>query len=65
LLTVIGLVASAAGFVGTISFAIYRIVSGAGVSGTVSAFALVFAAGRARKTEAAGDRPLPRAGARG
>ncbi len=43
LLTGIGLVASAAGFVGTISFAIYRIVSGAGVSGTVSAFALVFA----------------------
>jgi undecaprenyl-phosphate 4-deoxy-4-formamido-L-arabinose transferase len=43
LLTVIGLIASAAGFLGTISFGIYRIVSGAGVSGTVSAFALVFA----------------------
>ena len=43
LLTGIGLLASAAGFVGTISFGIYRIVSGSGVSGTVSAFALVFA----------------------
>ncbi len=43
LLTVFGLIASAAGFVGTISFVIYRIVIGAGVSGTVSAFALVFA----------------------
>lgn len=43
LLTVIGLIGSAAGFVGTISFAAYRIVVGSGVSGTVSAFALVFA----------------------
>ncbi len=43
LLTVLGLLASASGFVGTISFIIYRIVVGAGVSGTVSAFALVFA----------------------
>jgi undecaprenyl-phosphate 4-deoxy-4-formamido-L-arabinose transferase len=43
LLSVIGLLASAAGFVGTISFGIYRIVSGSGISGTVSAFALVFA----------------------
>ncbi len=43
MLTVFGLVASAAGFFGTISFGIYRIVIGAGVSGTVSAFALVFA----------------------
>jgi len=43
LLTGLGLLASAAGFVGTISFIIYRVVIGAGVSGTVSAFALVFA----------------------
>jgi undecaprenyl-phosphate 4-deoxy-4-formamido-L-arabinose transferase len=43
LLSVVGLIAALAGFVGTISFGIYRIVSGAGVSGTVSAFALVFA----------------------
>jgi undecaprenyl-phosphate 4-deoxy-4-formamido-L-arabinose transferase len=43
LLTVVGLLASAAGFVGTISFVIYRLVIGAGVSGLVSAFALVFA----------------------
>jgi undecaprenyl-phosphate 4-deoxy-4-formamido-L-arabinose transferase len=42
LLTVLGLLASGAGFVGTISFIIYRVVIGAGVSGTVSAFALVF-----------------------
>jgi undecaprenyl-phosphate 4-deoxy-4-formamido-L-arabinose transferase len=43
LLSVVGLLAALAGFVGTISFAVYRVVSGAGVSGTVSAFALVFA----------------------
>ncbi len=43
LLTVLGLVASAGGFVGTVSFVIYRIVAGGGLSGTVSAFALVFA----------------------
>jgi undecaprenyl-phosphate 4-deoxy-4-formamido-L-arabinose transferase len=43
LLTGIGLTASASGFVGTISFLVYRIVVGGGVSGTVSAFALVFA----------------------
>ena len=43
MLTVLGLVASACGFIGTISFIIYRIVVGQGVSGTVSAFALVFA----------------------
>ncbi len=43
LLTMVGLLASAAGFVGTACFIVYRIVIGAGVSGTVSAFALVFA----------------------
>jgi undecaprenyl-phosphate 4-deoxy-4-formamido-L-arabinose transferase len=43
LLTVIGLIASAAGFIGTFSFVVYRVVIGAGVSGLVSAFALVFA----------------------
>jgi undecaprenyl-phosphate 4-deoxy-4-formamido-L-arabinose transferase len=43
LLTGLGLVASVMGFVGTVGFIIYRIVAGAGVSGTVSAFALVFA----------------------
>ncbi len=43
LLTMLGLVASACGFVGTIAFIIYRIAVGRGVSGTVSAFALVFA----------------------
>jgi undecaprenyl-phosphate 4-deoxy-4-formamido-L-arabinose transferase len=43
LLTVVGLLASAAGFLGTFSFIVYRIVIGAGVSGLVTAFALVFA----------------------
>lgn len=43
LLTGLGLVASIGGFVGTLIFIIYRVVAGAGVSGTVSAFALVFA----------------------
>jgi undecaprenyl-phosphate 4-deoxy-4-formamido-L-arabinose transferase len=43
LLTMLGLVASACGFIGTIAFIIYRIAVGRGVSGTVSAFALVFA----------------------
>jgi undecaprenyl-phosphate 4-deoxy-4-formamido-L-arabinose transferase len=43
LLTGLGLVASASGFIGTISFIAYRIMVGGGVSGTVSAFALVFA----------------------
>jgi undecaprenyl-phosphate 4-deoxy-4-formamido-L-arabinose transferase len=42
-LTALGLAASAAGFVGTLVFLIYRLAVGAGVSGTVSAFALVFA----------------------
>lgn len=41
--TGVGLLASSAGLVGTIIFAIYRIAAGSGVSGTVSAFALVFA----------------------
>jgi undecaprenyl-phosphate 4-deoxy-4-formamido-L-arabinose transferase len=43
LLTGMGLLASIGGFVGTLIFIIYRVVAGAGVSGTVSAFALVFA----------------------
>ena len=43
LLTMLGLVASAGGFLGTIIFIVYRIAVGGGVSGTVSAFALVFA----------------------
>jgi undecaprenyl-phosphate 4-deoxy-4-formamido-L-arabinose transferase len=43
LLTTLGLLASVAGFVGTATFIVYRIVAGAGVSGTVSAFALIFA----------------------
>jgi undecaprenyl-phosphate 4-deoxy-4-formamido-L-arabinose transferase len=42
LLTMLGLVASACGFIGTIAFIIYRVAVGQGVSGTVSAFALVF-----------------------
>ncbi|HEY7253478.1 MAG TPA: glycosyltransferase [Methylomirabilota bacterium] len=41
-LSMFGLLAAAAGFVGTISFLIYRVAVGSGVSGTVSAFALVF-----------------------
>jgi undecaprenyl-phosphate 4-deoxy-4-formamido-L-arabinose transferase len=43
LLTGLGLIGSIAGFIGTICFLVYRIVVGSGVSGTVSAFALVFA----------------------
>ena len=43
LLTGMGLLASIGGFLGTLIFIIYRVVAGAGVSGTVSAFALVFA----------------------
>jgi undecaprenyl-phosphate 4-deoxy-4-formamido-L-arabinose transferase len=43
LLTGIGLMASLAGFMGTLSFVVYRIAVGAGVSGTVTAFAFVFA----------------------
>jgi undecaprenyl-phosphate 4-deoxy-4-formamido-L-arabinose transferase len=42
-LTGVGLVASLVGFVGTLFFVAYRIVNGSGISGTVSAFALVFA----------------------
>jgi hypothetical protein len=40
--TILGLFASALGFIGTAAFAVYRVVEGSGVSGTVSAFALVF-----------------------
>lgn len=43
LVTALGLLASGIGFIGTMIFAVYRIAVGAGVSGTVSAFALVFA----------------------
>jgi len=43
LLTALGLLASIAGFVGTVGFAAYRVLVGAGGAGTVSAFALVFA----------------------
>jgi undecaprenyl-phosphate 4-deoxy-4-formamido-L-arabinose transferase len=43
LLSVLGLIASLAGFIGTLIFIVYRIAIGKGVSGTVSAFALVFA----------------------
>jgi len=42
-LTGLGLLAALAGFVSTIFFLVYRVVVGSGVSGTVSAFALVFA----------------------
>jgi undecaprenyl-phosphate 4-deoxy-4-formamido-L-arabinose transferase len=43
LLTGLGLAASLAGFLGTLFFIGYRLFEGSGVSGTVSAFALVFA----------------------
>lgn len=42
-LTGLGLAAAAAGFLGTLFFLVYRVFEGSGVSGTVSAFALVFA----------------------
>jgi undecaprenyl-phosphate 4-deoxy-4-formamido-L-arabinose transferase len=42
-LTALGLLGALAGFVATISFAIYRLVVGGGGAGTVSAFALLFA----------------------
>jgi undecaprenyl-phosphate 4-deoxy-4-formamido-L-arabinose transferase len=42
MLTALGLVGAVAGFIGTICFLVYRVVVGSGVSGTVSAFALVF-----------------------
>jgi len=42
LIVSIGLVTSALGCIGTLSFGVYRLVEGTGVSGTVSAFALVF-----------------------
>jgi undecaprenyl-phosphate 4-deoxy-4-formamido-L-arabinose transferase len=42
-LTLLGLLGSAAGFVGTVAFAAYRVVVGQGGAGTVSAFALIFA----------------------
>jgi undecaprenyl-phosphate 4-deoxy-4-formamido-L-arabinose transferase len=43
LLTALGLLGSIAGFIATVCFLVYRIAIGSGVSGTVSAFALVFA----------------------
>jgi undecaprenyl-phosphate 4-deoxy-4-formamido-L-arabinose transferase len=41
-LTVLGLLGSLAGFLGTCAFIAYRLAIGAGVAGVVSAFALVF-----------------------
>ncbi len=41
--TGIGLLASLIGFVATVLFAIYRVAVGSGISGTVSAFSVVFA----------------------
>lgn len=38
-----GLLGAAIGFLATLGFLVYRVVAGSGVSGTVSAFALVFA----------------------
>ncbi len=43
ILIALGLVGSLAGFMATVGFGVYRIAVGSGVSGTVSAFALVFA----------------------
>lgn len=43
LLIGLGLAGAVAGFVATVGFAVYRVAVGSGVSGTVSAFALVFA----------------------
>lgn len=43
MLIMLGMVGAIAGFIATICFLVYRVVIGAGVSGTVSAFALVFA----------------------
>jgi undecaprenyl-phosphate 4-deoxy-4-formamido-L-arabinose transferase len=43
LLTGLGLFASLAGFLGTLFFLGYRVFEGSGISGTVTAFALVFA----------------------
>jgi undecaprenyl-phosphate 4-deoxy-4-formamido-L-arabinose transferase len=43
LLIGLGLAGAAVGFIATLGFAVYRIAVGSGVSGTVSAFALVFA----------------------
>ncbi len=43
LLIALGLFGSAAGFIATLGFAVYRLVEGSGISGTVSAFALLFA----------------------
>lgn len=43
LLIALGLVGSAVGFIATLGFLVYRVLEGSGVSGTVSAFALVFA----------------------
>jgi undecaprenyl-phosphate 4-deoxy-4-formamido-L-arabinose transferase len=42
-LTGLGLAGALTGFLGTLFFLVYRIFEGSGVSGTVSAFALVFA----------------------
>jgi len=42
LLTTLGLLASLVGFLGTVAFALYRVIVGGGGAGTVSAFALIF-----------------------
>lgn len=42
ILTVLGLLASLVGLLATCSFIVYRVVVGSGVSGAVSAFALIF-----------------------
>jgi hypothetical protein len=41
-LTLLGMLASVAGFMGTVGFALYRVIVGSGGAGTVSAFALIF-----------------------
>ena len=41
-IAIVGLVGSLLGLGGTLSFMVYRVVAGAGISGLVSAFALVF-----------------------
>ena len=43
LLTGVGVVAALVGLVSTVAFAVYRVTEGSGVSGTVSAFAVLFA----------------------
>jgi len=42
-LTLLGILGAGAGFLAAVGFTAYRVVAGGGVSGTVSAFALIFA----------------------